>query len=224
MKKAKPGLRFNCYVCNRDIEDKTGAISVCYASIRKTEEGQRKHDEYLNSVSPPTPGGLQVFSAKDFLGGPEVPRTDWRSSHYECDEKHESCDYWFAVERCRSWPDLTEWSAHLIETKAWLRHTNWDWFLRKVIKGNRTTSGDIVYLVQAGDSGPIKIGHTLAERLDQRLGELQTGSPQRLRLLATLPGGKSREAELHRKFQSNRISGEWFKPTPELLALAGGAH
>jgi hypothetical protein len=49
---------------------------------------------------------------------------------------------------------------------------------------------------------------------------LQTGSPVRLELVATLPGGQSREAYLHEKFARYRVSGEWFSEDilVELLA------
>jgi len=62
------------------------------------------------------------------------------------------------------------------------------------------------YFIQA-DSGPVKIGISLCP--ESRLRDMQVGCPHRLRLLATVPG--DREAELHTRFASLRMNGEWFR-------------
>jgi Meiotically up-regulated gene 113/Putative antitoxin of bacterial toxin-antitoxin system, YdaS/YdaT len=72
-----------------------------------------------------------------------------------------------------------------------------------------------VYLVQFGDDGPVKIGHGKNPR--RRLLNLQAGCPVHLRLLGTRPGGEAEERELHKRFQSSRIRGEWFAFVPEML-------
>ncbi|WP_437310639.1 GIY-YIG nuclease family protein [Sorangium sp. So ce388] len=41
--------------------------------------------------------------------------------------------------------------------------------------------------------------------------------PETLCVLATMDGDRSTEAELHRRFHSYRLSGEWFKPEPDLM-------
>jgi len=65
----------------------------------------------------------------------------------------------------------------------------------------------------------VKIG--TSTDLRQRLGQLQFLTRSRVRLLATTPGSFSREREIHRQFASARVHGEWFRPTPELLAFIG---
>jgi hypothetical protein len=72
-----------------------------------------------------------------------------------------------------------------------------------------------VYFVQAGESGPVKIGVT--GNIEDRVRTMQTGSPQPLRVLATFPGGFDLEARLHRMFAPHRVHGEWFAPAPDLL-------
>lgn len=47
---------------------------------------------------------------------------------------------------------------------------------------------------------------------------IQTGSHEVIHLLGTMPGGKQIESELHHKFSRERIRGEWFNPSVELLA------
>lgn len=78
-------------------------------------------------------------------------------------------------------------------------------------------AGSFVYFVQSGSSGPIKIG--FAKNAGVRLRGLQTGSHEKLRLLCAIPGGRALEAALHKAFKDARLDGEWFKPTPALVAL-----
>ena len=54
----------------------------------------------------------------------------------------------------------------------------------------------------------MKIGW--ARSVAKRLGELQIGSPVKLRLLLAMPGSRAREAELHERFAHARLRGEWF--------------
>lgn len=75
-----------------------------------------------------------------------------------------------------------------------------------------------VYFVQVGFSGPIKIGYT-ATSVIQRVASLQTSCPEKLRLLASIDGGRAIEAELHVRFAKYRKTGEWFEPHPDLIAF-----
>jgi hypothetical protein len=73
----------------------------------------------------------------------------------------------------------------------------------------------VVYFIQSGDGGQIKVGTT--DDLPYRLRLLQSGNPEELTVLATLPGGRREEAQLHRALLLHRRRGEWFVPAPELL-------
>lgn len=73
----------------------------------------------------------------------------------------------------------------------------------------------VVYFVQSGEGGHIKIG--TASDFPKRLQALQTGNPERLTVLGTLPGSLSEEADIHDQFSHLRARGEWFRPEPELL-------
>lgn len=74
-----------------------------------------------------------------------------------------------------------------------------------------------VYFVRAGKRGPIKIGWAVDP--ERRLKILQIANHKRLRLLGACAGGAWREAELHVRLDEYRIRGEWFRPTPEVLAV-----
>lgn len=72
-----------------------------------------------------------------------------------------------------------------------------------------------IYFVQAGENGPIKIGR--ADDVYARLDNLQTGNAEELRLLVHVDGDRALEGTLHTHFDKDRIRGEWFRPSPELL-------
>lgn len=76
-----------------------------------------------------------------------------------------------------------------------------------------------VYIVEAGPSGPCKVGYS--ERVRLRIEDLQVGNPQPLRLLGTLPGGIEVESALHAHLRSEWLHGEWFLRGPRLRALIG---
>lgn len=78
-----------------------------------------------------------------------------------------------------------------------------------------------VYFVQCGEAGgPIKIGVT--QDVDQRLSRLQVGCPIELTLLASIyvDDGEKLEADLHRRFATSRIRGEWFEGTYAVRSAA----
>lgn len=71
-----------------------------------------------------------------------------------------------------------------------------------------------VYFV--GDGRRIKIGK--ANSVASRLRELQCSASHPLTLFAVAPGGLSEEAAFHSEFKRFRAVGEWFEPSPELMA------
>lgn len=85
-------------------------------------------------------------------------------------------------------------------------------------------TGSLVYFVrEAGGAGRVKIGITTSLR--SRLATLQTGSPERLRVIHTEPGGRARELYFHRRWARHRVrrDGEWFVPAREILDYAASA-
>jgi hypothetical protein len=53
-------------------------------------------------------------------------RASWRVHHRKCDPRPNAASYWIAVEEARTHARLLELTAHLMESKDWLRHTDWD--------------------------------------------------------------------------------------------------
>lgn len=74
----------------------------------------------------------------------------------------------------------------------------------------------LVYFIR--DRKRVKIGHSYNPKARMQVFTTHTA----LTLMATEPGGRSREAELHKKFAHLRIKGEWFYLKPELLDYIAG--
>jgi hypothetical protein len=75
--------------------------------------------------------------------------------------------------------------------------------------------GALVYFIE-GPGRAVKIG--TARDLRKRVACLQTGSPVRLRVLATVSGGSKLEREYHRRFAEHALHGEWFKDCAAIRA------
>jgi hypothetical protein len=79
----------------------------------------------------------------------------------------------------------------------------------------------MIYFIQSGPAGPIKIGTTVD--LDRRLRSLQIAHSVRLTVLGTVPGDAVQEAALHAELAADRIRGEWFRPSHAVLAALARA-
>jgi len=76
--------------------------------------------------------------------------------------------------------------------------------------------GALVYFMASERTALVKIGY--ARDPERRRLQLERGG-ERVRILAVMNGGRSLEQELHTKFADRRVVGEWFDPTPELVAF-----
>jgi hypothetical protein len=74
-----------------------------------------------------------------------------------------------------------------------------------------------VYFIQA-KTGEIKIGH--AVNVAMRMRAIQSCSPCKLELIATVNGGIKEETAIHNHFSADRLHGEWFLPSRALLEFA----
>lgn len=66
-----------------------------------------------------------------------------------------------------------------------------------------------VYVIGSGWNDPVKIGISAEPR--QRLGDLQTSTPHKLRILVMFRGTRKDEKALHHRFKVHRLTGEWFQ-------------
>lgn len=68
----------------------------------------------------------------------------------------------------------------------------------------------MIYFIQQGEYGPIKIGRT--NNIKWRMADLKVASPYPLRLISTMEGGEKEEKLLHAAFSAVKLEGEWFGP------------
>lgn len=73
-----------------------------------------------------------------------------------------------------------------------------------------------IYYILSGETGRIKIGFTNSDP-NKRLKALQTGSPTKLGIIAWHPGTMETEQRLHQQFHADRLHGEWFDFSDDLI-------
>jgi hypothetical protein len=97
-----------------------------------------------------------------------------------------------------------EFMRELAEIEVWTRTA------KAIEAGN-----PVVYFVQAGRDGLIKIGTTT--NFEKRYADLRNHSPVLLFKRGFIPGGIEVEQRLHRRFSAERRHGEWFEPSERLI-------
>lgn len=75
-----------------------------------------------------------------------------------------------------------------------------------------------VYFISDESETTVKIGYT-TNSVEFRLSALQTGSPVKLKILASVIAAPEYEKSLHRTFGEYRKSLEWFHAVPELMEV-----
>jgi len=68
----------------------------------------------------------------------------------------------------------------------------------------------MIYFIQAVGTPYVKIGYAKRDNVKNRIATLQTGSPHRLELLGTMPGGLQEEYQIHESNKARHYRGEWF--------------
>jgi hypothetical protein len=80
----------------------------------------------------------------------------------------------------------------------------------------------MIYFISAeyDETYPIKIGFTAMDDPWVRLSAVQVGNPHKLMILAVSggDGDLDEELNLHHKFAADRLEGEWFQRSDELMA------
>ena len=74
----------------------------------------------------------------------------------------------------------------------------------------------MIYFIQQGTSGPIKIGYT-ENNVNERIKSLQTGNPTPLKLIGYIPGTVEDEKAIHKMFENFNIQNEWFQPVIQVI-------
>lgn len=80
----------------------------------------------------------------------------------------------------------------------------------------------LVYFIEAVGLDLVKIGYAID--LQKRFTGMMTTSPAPLTLLGVLDGGPKLECALHEQLAAHRAHGEWFRKTPEVMAVVATAR
>ncbi len=75
----------------------------------------------------------------------------------------------------------------------------------------------MIYLIVCKTTYTCKIGYSKTPV--PRLSQLQCGNSLNLNLVAIVKGDKNVEKQLHKQFKANRIRGEWFYLTEEIISF-----
>jgi len=126
-------------------------------------------------------------------GHAEEPKGGFKA-YYHCGEHAWSC-YW------SKW--ICEDSATSLQLPVHSPRT-----AKPRVKSSPASAG-FVYIAECG--GRYKIGYS--KEPVKRIAGLQTGNPELVKLVGTIPGTPAREDELHRAFRAKHIRGEWFSLT-----------
>ena len=79
-----------------------------------------------------------------------------------------------------------------------------------------------IYIAEeVGCDYAVKIGVTDRD-VENRLAELQTGNPRKLRIVRVLEGDEAEERRLHELFAEERLLGEWFRLSDRVRQFAYG--
>lgn len=84
----------------------------------------------------------------------------------------------------------------------------------------KPTSRRVVYFVRNEENGLVKIG--FSADLQHRLRRMRVDASAALTLIGTIPGGPAAERAAHRRFEADRVHGEWFKASDALERVAKG--
>lgn len=83
-----------------------------------------------------------------------------------------------------------------------------------------TSAESDLYFIQVAGGGPVKIG--ISSDVRKRLDGLRTSCPYPLELRRTVRRMGLLERPLHAQLAAARLRGEWFEPTPDVLAVVDG--
>jgi hypothetical protein len=106
-------------------------------------------------------------------------------------------------------------AAHDISRAVYLDAAGCRAFAERVARGCFGEHDTMVYFMGSGSDGPIKIGMSFDP--DRRVKDIQTASPEEIRVLAQVSGDQDVERMFHGVFAPDHIRGEWFKRSPTLL-------
>lgn len=131
-------LRAVCFTCRNDIPDGGGVIHILHREVSDVMQAQAmlRDQRAAKAEAEGRSGDFEFLSVEELLADPE--EAQWKVHCDACNpQQQKGCEgcYWFGVERCRTWAQLVDWTAHFFE-KGWVATaTNWTEFIRGAARG-----------------------------------------------------------------------------------------
>ncbi len=112
-----PKLTAICDTCSAPVADGDGILWIPKADLARAEPALQAFKQQQTQ---------RFVALSDY---PELAR--WRVDHHACADL-DGAAYAIELHRCRNWPNLINWTAHLMG-KAWLSSTDWHRLLKDAV-------------------------------------------------------------------------------------------
>ncbi len=124
----RPEIEVVCSLCREPIQARGGALGIDLDKVLAAERAQ-----YVFEESHSDGHGGTFSSLGDLLALP--PSVAWQAWHWGCNPDADALVYEVPVEHMRTWRQVANWTAHLME-KSWLPHSTWGDILRALASGS----------------------------------------------------------------------------------------
>lgn len=123
-------LVWTCDECKQPIADGDGYVHVADLEAVASERQWADH-EFQTETRVRAGDDSALYVSLGELQDITPPTIRWHAHHASCDPDPDHSCYWFDVDRARTHAHLLSWSGHFIETKSWIRFTDWHDLIRR---------------------------------------------------------------------------------------------
>ncbi|MDQ0635915.1 hypothetical protein QFZ40_003824 [Arthrobacter pascens] len=116
-------VQWQCDKCGGDVAGSEGYLSVDMPAVNLAERARQEREIHHGT---PATGGLGPVP--DTAEQPE--KVQWRVHHSACDPDSGSMSYGIDVADIAALSRVLAWTLHFMDTKDWIRHTDWTSFVR----------------------------------------------------------------------------------------------
>ncbi|MBT2534086.1 hypothetical protein J7E83_18535 [Arthrobacter sp. ISL-48] len=116
-------VQWQCDKCGGDIAGSQGYLSVDMPAVNLAERARQERE-----IHPDPSGAGGPGLTPDTTGQPQ--KVQWRVYHSACDPDSGSMSYSIDVAEIAVPSRVLAWTLHFMDTKDWIRHTDWTSFVR----------------------------------------------------------------------------------------------
>jgi hypothetical protein len=134
-------LNIICQACEQPLGDNDSTFGNLWISHAEWHAYSDAYAEWEAEYVTKLEGGGESVTGAGIVTRPS--RVTWRAHHSACDSGEEADLYSIPSPKLRTWADLVDWTAHLME-KTWLSDTTWAQMLRGVASADSSLIVPIV--------------------------------------------------------------------------------